>query len=183
LMAKGTPVIGAFWHGRLLMMPFIYKAGGRKLGFLVSPHRDCQVVGKALERFGFYAIPGSTTRKGFTAFKKMLRAHQDGYDLAITPDGPRGPGGCVQMGVVELARLTGTSVIPVAFGASRKKILKTWDRFLIPYPFSRGVFVWGEPVEVDHDTNREGLEEKRSRLERTLHELTETADRYFDGKK
>src|SRR5512136_3102076 len=80
---KGIPAIGAFWHGRLLMMPIVYK--GRGLSFLVSPHRDGQVVGKALRRFGFHAILGSTTRKGFSAFKQMVKAHQDGSDIALTP--------------------------------------------------------------------------------------------------
>jgi len=175
---KGTPAIGAFWHGRLLMMPFAYP--GEKLSFLVSPHRDGQVVGKALQRFGFQAILGSTTRKGFTAFKNMLRAHRDGSDIALVPDGPRGPRYRVQIGVIELARLTGRPVVPLSFSASKKKIFNTWDHFLLPYPFSRGVFIWGEPVAVDPDSDRDLLEEKRVLLEKRLNELTERADHYFD---
>jgi len=99
---KGIPGIGAFWHGRLLMMPLVYK--GKKLSFLVSPHRDGQIVGKALKRFGFHAILGSTNRKGFSAFKQMLRANRDGSDIALTPDGPKGPRYQVQIGVIELAK-------------------------------------------------------------------------------
>ena len=175
---KGTPAIGAFWHGRLLMMPFAYR--GKKLSFLVSPHRDGQVVGKALQRFGFQAILGSTTRKGFTAFKNMLRAHKEGSDIALVPDGPRGPRFRVQIGVIELARLTGRPVVPLSFSASRKRIFNTWDRFLLPYPFSKGVIVWGEPVNVDPHGDRNHLEEKRALLERRLNELTERADHYFD---
>jgi len=78
VLEKGQVAIGAFWHGRLLMMPFAYKHKGLKVSFLVSPHRDGQVVGKALQRFGFQPILGSTTRKGFTAFKNMLKALQMG---------------------------------------------------------------------------------------------------------
>ena len=175
---RGIPAIGAFWHGRLLLMPLIYK--GKSLSFLVSPHRDGQVVGKALERFGFHAILGSTTRKGFSAFKKMVKAHQNGSDLALTPDGPRGPRHQVQTGVVELARLTGRPVVPLSFSASKKKVFKTWDRFLLPYPFSKGVFIWGEPIYVDPNGDRAHLEERRILLEKRLNELTERADHYFD---
>ena len=175
---KGIFGIGAFWHGRMLMMPMIYR--GRKLSFLVSPHRDGQVIGRALERFGYHAILGSTSRKGFAAFKQMLRATLGGSDIAITPDGPRGPRYRVQIGVIELAKLTGGPVVPLAFSASRKKLFKTWDQFLLPFPFSKGVFVWGEPVIVNPKGDRAHLEEQRILLEKRLNELTEEADHYFN---
>lgn len=179
LWEKGIPGIGAFWHGRLLMMPWVYK--GKELSFLVSPHRDGQVVGKALQRFGFHAILGSTAKKGFSAFKKMAKVNQDGSDIALTPDGPRGPRYHVQIGVIELAKLTGRPVVPLAFNASKRKIFKTWDHFLIPYPFSKGVFIWGEPIYVDPNGDRIHLEDKRIILEKRLNELTEKADHYFDS--
>jgi hypothetical protein len=172
-------VIGAFWHGRLLMMPFAYQ--GKKLSFLVSPHRDGQVVGKALQRFGFRPILGSTHRKGFSGFREMVKAHRDGSDVAVVPDGPRGPRYHAQIGVIELAKLTGRPVIPFSFSASKRKILKTWDQFLIPYPFSKGVFVWGEPIHVDPKGDRDHLEERRLLLEKRLNELTERADHHFDA--
>ncbi len=172
---KEIPVIGAFWHARLLMMPLVYQ--GKKLSFLVSPHRDGQVVGKALERFGFHPISGSTRRKGFSGFKQMVKAH--GSDIVIVPDGPRGPRHRVQAGVIELARLTGRAIVPLTFSASKKKIFNTWDHFLLPYPFSKGVFIWGEPIEVDQKGGRAHLEEKRILLENRLNELTEKADQYF----
>ena len=177
---KGTPAIGAFWHGRLLMMPVMYRVTGRKLSFLVSPHRDGQVIGKAAERFGYNAILGSTTRRGFSALNKMVKVLDEGQDLAIVPDGPRGPRFQVQMGVIELAKLTKRSIVPLSFSASKKKIFRTWDRFVLPYPFSKGVFIWGEPVHVDSDGDQAELEEKRLLLEKRLNELTEQADHYFD---
>ncbi len=174
---KGVPFIGAFWHGRLLMMPIAYR--GKRLSFLVSPHRDGQVVGKALKRFGFNPILGSTYRKGFSAFKKMAKALEDGSDIGFVPDGPRGPRYRAQIGVIELAKKTGRPILPLSFSASKKKILNTWDQFLLPYPFSKGVFIWGEPIEVDPKATRVDLEERRILLERRLNELTEKADRYF----
>jgi len=175
---RGIPAIGAFWHGRLLMMPFAYK--GKNLSFLVSPHRDGQVVGKALKRFGFRPILGSTHRKGFSGFREMVKAYRDGSDVAVVPDGPRGPRYRAQIGVIELAKLTGRPVIPFSFSASRRRLLKTWDQFLIPCPFSKGVFIWGEPIYVDPKGDRDHLEEKRLLLEKRLNELTERADRYFE---
>jgi lysophospholipid acyltransferase (LPLAT)-like uncharacterized protein len=177
-LEKEVLAIGAFWHGRLLMMPWIHK--GRELSFLVSPHRDGQIVGKAAQRFGHHAILGSTTRGGVLAIKQLLKAHQLGHDLLIVPDGPRGPRYRVQIGIMELAKLTERPIVPLTFSASRRKIFNTWDHFLLPYPFSKGVFIWGKPVYVDRHGNRAHLEEKRALLEKRLNDLTEMADHYFD---
>jgi lysophospholipid acyltransferase (LPLAT)-like uncharacterized protein len=177
---RGIPFIIVFWHGRLLMIPHSYE--GKKGGFLVSPHRDGQVIGKALKHFGIYPILGSTTRKGFSGFKNMIKALQNGSDVALVPDGPRGPRYKAQIGVIELSRLTGKTIVPLTFGASKKIIFKTWDRFLLPYPFSKGVFIWGEPIHVDLNGDRAHLEEKRLLLEDRLNEITEQADHYFETK-
>jgi hypothetical protein len=176
---KGIPFILVFWHGRLFMICHSYE--GKKVGFLASPHRDGQVVGKALQRFGFRMILGSTTRQGFSAFKNMFRALKDGSDIAVTPDGPRGPRFKVKIGVIELARITGKPIVPVTFGASKKIVFNSWDRFVLPYPFSRGVFIWGNPIHVDLEGDRTHLEEKRLLLENCLNEITEQADHYFDS--
>jgi hypothetical protein len=175
---KEIPSLTAFWHGRLLMMPLIY--GGKKLSVLVSPHRDGQIVGKVLQRFGFGTIPGSTYRKGFSAFKQMIKAHQNGSDIGIVPDGPRGPRQQVQLGVIELAKRVKKPIVPVSFGTSKGIFFNTWDRFLLPYPFSKGVFIWGEPVYVDPHGDKTHLEERRIFLEKRLNELTDQADHYFD---
>ncbi len=182
-MESRTLAIGAFWHGRLLMMPClesIHQNSGRKMSFLVSSHRDGQVIGKAVERFGHRAILGSSTRRGLSAFHQMLKAQEEGYDVIVVPDGPKGPRHQVQIGIMELAKLTGSPIVPLSFSASKRKIFNTWDRFLLPYPFSKGVFIWGEPIRVDADGDRDHLEEKRLLLEQRLNQLTEMADRYFE---
>jgi lysophospholipid acyltransferase (LPLAT)-like uncharacterized protein len=84
--------------------------------------------------------------------------------------------------VIELAKLTGKAVVPLSFSASKRKILNTWDQFLLPYPCSKGVFIWGAPIEVDRNEDRAHLEEKRILLENRLNELTERADHYFERK-
>ena len=177
---KEIPFILVFWHGRLLMISHSYE--GKKVGFLASTHRDGQVVGKALQQFGFHMILGSTTRQGFSAFKNMFRALQNGSDVAVTPDGPKGPLQKAQIGVIELSRITGRPIVPVTFSASKKIVFNSWDRFVLPYPFSRGVFIWGEPIHVDPKGDRTHLEEKRLLLEGRLNEITEQADHFFEKK-
>lgn len=175
---RGKPAIGAFWHGRLLMMPTGYR--GNKLTILISLHQDGELISRTANYFGFKSIRGSTTRGGFSAMREMLKASREGYDIAITPDGPRGPRYHVQNGIIELARRTGMAIIPLTFSSSRKKLFRSWDRFLFPYPFSRGVFIWGEPVFVPRQMDGSEFEVKRLLLERRLKGITDRADRYFE---
>jgi lysophospholipid acyltransferase (LPLAT)-like uncharacterized protein len=153
---RGEPAIGAFWHGRLLMMPTGYRGN---VSILISLHQDGELISRTVKYFGFRSIRGSTTRGGFSAMREMLKAYREGYDIAITPDGPRGP---------------------LTFSASRKKMFRSWDRFLFPYPFSRGVFIWGEPLFVPRQMDRDIFERKRLLLERRLRKITDRADRYFE---
>jgi lysophospholipid acyltransferase (LPLAT)-like uncharacterized protein len=170
--------IFAFWHGRLLMMLTGYR--GKRGAILISLHQDGELISRTAKYFGFKSIRGSTTRGGFSGMREMLRAYQDRYDIGITPDGPRGPRYRVQNGIIELARRTGMSIIPLTFNASRKKIFRSWDRFLLPYPFSRGVFICGKPLFVPRHLDGDALEQKRLLLERRLREITDQADRYFE---
>jgi lysophospholipid acyltransferase (LPLAT)-like uncharacterized protein len=110
----------------------------------------------------------------------MVKALQNESDIVVVPDGPRGPRQQVQIGVIELAKRTGRPIVPVTFGASRGIFFKTWDRFLLPYPFSKGVYIYGDPVYVNPHGDRVHLEERRIILEKRLNELTDQADHYFD---
>ena len=175
---RGEPSIAAFWHGRLLMMPAGYRR--KRVTILISLHQDGELISRTVKYFGFRSIRGSATRGGFSAMRKMMRASKEGYDIAITPDGPRGPRYRVQNGIIELARRTGMTIIPVTFNSSRKKVFRSWDRFLLPYPFSRGVFIWGEPLLVPRQMNKGVFEQTRLLLERRLREITDRADCYFE---
>jgi lysophospholipid acyltransferase (LPLAT)-like uncharacterized protein len=139
-------------------------------------------MGKAGKMLGHRPIVGSTTRKGFSAFKNMIKALQNGSDIVIAPDGPKGPRQKAQIGVIELSRITGRPIVPVTFSASKKVVFNSWDRFVLPYPFSRGVFIWGDPIHVDPKGDRTHLEEKRLLLENRLNDITEQADHYFDSR-
>ena len=175
---QGRNSIGAFWHGRLLMAPVVY--GGRGLKILTSRHRDGELITRTVRHFGLETVRGSSTRGGIAGIKGLVRALQKGYDVAIAPDGPRGPRCKVQPGVIQLAKLSGCPIFPFTFSATPRKVLHTWDRFIIPLPFSRGVFVWGEPIWVDRAEGEEEMKQKALLLERKLLEITELADRYFE---
>ena len=170
-------IIAAFWHQRLLMMPFLPRQG--RVGMMVSQHRDGEFIARAVKLFGIDSLRGSTTRGSLAALRGMVRFYRTGANLAITPDGPQGPRHVVQIGVVELARQTGAPILPVTYGASRKKVFNSWDHFILPLPFCQVVYIWGEPLFVPPDTDKKGLEEKRLLLQDRLRRITEEADQAF----
>jgi lysophospholipid acyltransferase (LPLAT)-like uncharacterized protein len=175
---QGQYIIAAFWHQRLLMMPFL--PGQGRVGMMVSEHRDGEFIARAVKLFGIDSVRGSTTRKSLAALRGMVRFFRaGGANLAITPDGPQGPKHVVQMGVIELARQTGAPILPVTYGASRKKVFNSWDNFILPLPFCRVVYLWGEPLSIPRDMDKEGLEEKRLLLQDRLRQITEEGDRAF----
>ena len=175
--AKGERIIVVFWHGRLLMMPFVYpeKPGA----ILISQHRDGEYISRIAAILGFEAIRGSATRGGMRAFKQMIRAIKERLNLVITPDGPKGPRAKVKPGVIELARLTGAPIVPVSFSTSRRRFLKSWDAFLVPVPFSRAVYIWGEPMYVPPTATKDEVAKCQEALEERLNLLTMKADYYF----
>ena len=172
--AKGERIIFAFWHGRLLMMPFAYP--GTPATILISQHRDGEYITRIAERLGFSVVRGSATRGGARAFRHLIHRLRDGSNVVITPDGPKGPRQRVKSGVIELARLSGMPILPVAFGAWPRAILASWDQFLVPHPFGRGVYVWGEPIYVPGDADEAAVEKFQSLLAERLDGLVAEAD-------
>jgi lysophospholipid acyltransferase (LPLAT)-like uncharacterized protein len=170
----GRGVIYAFWHGRLLIPLFTHR--GRGISILVSQHRDGEIISRVTRILGYDPVRGSTTRGGARALRQMIRRARDGRCLAVTPDGPRGPRHVFQSGTVKLAQLTGYPILPVGIGVDRKKELSSWDRFTIPLPFSRCVYVYGNPMpikETDDPESAAALAAER------LESLTAEADQYF----
>jgi lysophospholipid acyltransferase (LPLAT)-like uncharacterized protein len=118
LYRQGDRIIIAFWHGRQLMMPLAYR--GQEAHILISQHRDGELIQRIVRRFGFRAVRGSSTRGGTQALRQLIKLAGAGKDLVVTPDGPKGPREVVQMGVIQLARMTGLPIIPLTFGCSKK---------------------------------------------------------------
>lgn len=169
------PFILCFWHGRLLMMPYCWESGTH-INMLISKHRDGRIIADTVAHFGIKTVAGSTTRGGGAALRNMVRKLRAGECAGITPDGPGGPRMRASLGVAQVARMAGVPVLAAAFSCRPRRVLASWDRFVIALPFARGVFVWGAPVEVPANANAAEQEEARLMIERRLNAVTETAD-------
>ena len=132
---QGRPFILAFWHRHMLLMRYAYR--GSRMNVLSSRSRDGELMVRVLGRLGVRASRGSSSRGGAAGLRDLIRQARAGWDLGITPDGPRGPARVVQPGIVHAAAATGLPVIPVALAAHRQRELRTWDRTVVPLPFSR----------------------------------------------
>jgi lysophospholipid acyltransferase (LPLAT)-like uncharacterized protein len=169
------PFILCFWHGRLMMMPYCWDPR-MPIHVLISEHRDGQILARTVGHLGIRTLIGSTTRGGSQALRAMVRLLRDGGCIGITPDGPQGPRMRASVGVIQLARLAGVPILPITFAASRRRLLGSWDRFLLALPFARGVIHWGTPLEVPADADPEAMEACRAELEAALNALCEAAD-------
>jgi lysophospholipid acyltransferase (LPLAT)-like uncharacterized protein len=179
LWAARRPLIYAVWHGRILMVPWLNARlsrthGARRARVLASRSRDGELVARWVARFGLPVVRGSSSRGGTQALRALAGAVRAGEDVAVVPDGPRGPRERLQGGLVLLAATTGAPVVPLGFAARPARRLASWDRFLIPCPFARAAVVFGKAVSVARDADRETA---RAGLEAALREATETADR------
>jgi lysophospholipid acyltransferase (LPLAT)-like uncharacterized protein len=172
---SGRPFILAFWHGRILMMPKSWRAGV-PINMLISHHRDGQLIARTVSHFGISWLAGSSTHGGSAALRTMLKVLKAGECVGITPDGPKGPRMRATLGIVNAARLSGCPIIPATFGVRRRRVLNSWDRFIVALPFSRGVFVWGAPISVPRDADQATLEQIRQTVESELNRITDQAD-------
>jgi len=141
---RGGPVLYVFSHGVLLPLAFTHRHRGIQV--LISESRDGELIARIVERLGFGTVRGSSSRGGARAVIGLAAKGRDGNDLAITPDGPRGPRGAAEPGTVVAAARAGVPVIPVGVAASAGWNARSWDRFLVPRPFARVWVVYGEPL-------------------------------------
>jgi hypothetical protein len=173
---RGQPFILAFWHGRIMMMPYCWRRD-KTINMLISYHRDGQFIARTVSHFGIDTVAGSSSKGGSAALRALLRSLKSGESVGITPDGPRGPRMRASDGVAQVARLSGAPVIPCAFSARRRILLGSWDRFTLALPFSDGLFIWGEPILVAADADAASLEAARQAVEAELTRVTQAADR------
>jgi lysophospholipid acyltransferase (LPLAT)-like uncharacterized protein len=164
------PVIMCFWHNRILgiTLAFLrsYPRRERKgVNVLTSASRDGEILAHVMGQLGMDAVRGSSSRRGSRAMRELIELVQDGRDVAITPDGPRGPRYFFGPGAISLAQLTGTPITPVHARFSRCVRLKTWDGFIIPLPFSRVSVKVDKPIYVPRDLEDEEFESMRAQVE------------------
>jgi lysophospholipid acyltransferase (LPLAT)-like uncharacterized protein len=165
------PVMFALWHNRIFTMPPIWqKTGGRGRSTVVltSASKDGTTLATAMGIFGLGAIRGSSSRRAVSALIGMKKALRDGFDVCVTPDGPKGPRYIVQPGVIKIAQATATEIIPIhiRYGAAWR--LKSWDRFVIPMPFSCVRIIFDKPHRIARDLSPEAFENARLALEECL---------------
>jgi len=167
------PYILSFWHARILMTPYAYQ--GWDGSMLISEHRDGNYIADAIALMGLKgSARGSSTKSGARAFLKMIRMAKKGHPLGITPDGPKGPAEVVQPGAVQLAKKSGLPLRAVCYATKRHWRVNSWDKFYIPKPFTRGVFVIGEAVYAGDDDAETLLA-----FQKAMDDVQMQADSYF----
>lgn len=182
--AHGRGVILAFWHSRLMLTPFIRRETDLDINMLISAHRDGEMIANAVKGFGVKFIRGSSanlrkpgkTKHGAPAVAQMLAALERGEVVAITPDGPRGPAETFQVGAIRLAQRSGAPILLAGVAASRGRRMNSWDRFFLPMPFARFLYVAAEPIIVPEDADPDTVERFRLEAQSRLVEATRAAD-------
>lgn len=175
----GTPAqpryIGALWHNRLLLLPHVIRhyLPQRHGAALISASRDGALLADIVQRFGFDVVRGSSSRKGVAAMLQLADVMANGRDAVITPDGPRGPAYETGPGIVFLAQKSGAAVVPINMEYSSCWRLKSWDRFILPRPFSTVRLVFGTPHLVPATATDEEFESERVRLQNAMLQLVE----------
>lgn len=172
---EGKPFIVAFWHGRLLMLPCTWETK-KPLHLLISQHHDGELIARTVKHLGLHSIRGSTNKRGAQALRTLVRKLRAGEWVGITPDGPHGPRMRASDGVVQLARLANVPIFPLVYSAKRAKVLESWDRFLVPFPFNSGIFIWDEPISPPTSNDAQSIERIRQQIEERLIKISEEAD-------
>lgn len=182
------PVIVAMWHGQHFLMPFI-KLQEHRAKTLISRHRDGQFNAVAAEWLGVETIRGSGThgndfhrKGGMVAFRELLKALEEGYNVALTADVPKVSRVC-GLGIVKLASMSGRPIYPLAIATAPRRELNNWDRSVIHWPFSRGARVAGTPIRVPPDADGATLEQARRDVEASMNAATARAYEIVDGPK
>lgn len=178
LRTQGKPVIFLVWHGRIFIVPYFFRK--RDIMPLISPSEDGEIPAQIMARWGYKILRGSGSHAIVKAWNEMIKELQEGGEVIIVPDGPKGPNREMKMGGIKLAKQTGAILVPFSFSTSKKKVLNSWDKFLMSKPFSKVVAIYGEPITLSPDLSEEEEENERRRIEKILVDLDEQADHYFD---
>ncbi len=172
LQARRVPILFALWHGRMFLAIDAHRH--QSIVTMASKSLDGNIVTRWLENNGYLVTRGSTSRGGSEALRRMVRQVKLGHHVALTVDGPRGPAHVVQAGALRLARLTNAWILPISFSSSWPLFLRSWDRYLLPKPFSRNIVAYGEPFAVPDEMSDESALEK---ICASLNAVTAEADR------
>jgi Kdo2-lipid IVA 3' secondary acyltransferase len=174
LRSRRQPFIFAFWHGT--MLPLVWTHRGEGVSVVISEHRDGEIIARIVESFGFKTIRGSSSRGAARALIGIVRELERGSEVAVTPDGPRGPARRFASGALVAAQRVGVPIVGIGVVASRAWRLNSWDRFMIPKPFSRVQIAYTLPTSVAAASAREA-EGEAPRFESLLNDARAEAER------
>ena len=177
LRNQNKPVVLLIWHGRLLVVPYLFKKRG--ILALISPSEDGEILARIVSGWG-KVLRGSSSHSVVKAWGVMRKELDKGGEVIIVPDGPKGPNRKIKLGALKLSQQSGAYLVPFTFAASRKKTLNSWDSFLIFYPFTRVVALFGDPIVVDPKLRGDDLEIERQRIEQILLQLDDKATTFLN---
>lgn len=167
------------WHGKSLIFENHFRKQG--IWVIISPSKDGDIQASLFRRMGYQIIRGSTGREGAKAAIESIKVLREGGNMAMTPDGPRGPACEVQPGVITLAEKSGAVLVPTGIAATRKWTINSWDKHLIPKLFTRAIIVFGEPVYVPNKATEQQREEARLELQKRIMEMETEAEKWAVG--
>ena len=164
------PLVWTFWHNRMFLIPYVHQLWLPDVPgcILSSPSGDGQIIADVCAEFRLEAVRGSSSRKGMSALMSLAELVKKGYDVGITPDGPRGPCYHLNPGPLKLAQLTGAHIMPITVQYERVIRFKTWDRFQLPLPFSKVRMILGETMPIPRRMSEEDFEAKRLEIEQIM---------------
>ncbi|MFQ5450877.1 MAG: lysophospholipid acyltransferase family protein [Nitrospinaceae bacterium] len=163
------------WHGRIFYL-FYHLRRHRDFHLLISPSEDGNFLARLAHLMGYSVIRGSSYKKAVPATRSLIRILKRDERIILIADGSRGPRCKAQAGSIHLSKITGAPVIPMTFGASRQYVFKSWDRFVLPLPFTQCTLNFGHPIHVPRKADKKSLLEKQRELEESLNRITEACD-------
>lgn len=176
IKAAGKIPIYTFWHDRIFFATYFWQKRG--IVVITSKSFDGEYIARFIQRFGYGAIRGSSSRGGARALVEMVKSMRTGHPMAFTVDGPRGPRYEAKLGPVILAKKTGNPIMPFVVEPRKFWTVKSWDRMQIPRPFSRAITIIGEPIYVDSNATDTEVESKLAKLQQCLDDLTEQGKKW-----
>lgn len=176
---SGRNAILAFWHGRIFMATYRFRAQG--IVVMISQNRDGEYISQVIQRFGYGVARGSSSKGSYGATVEILRAMQNGQDVGLSIDGPRGPRYVAKPGAAFLAKKSANPVIPFSISVEKKWTMNSWDHFQVPKPFSRAVLLVGEPVYVDENASDEEVGMAEAKIQSSLEGLRDRGDSWWGG--
>ena len=167
------------WHNKLFLGPHLLPKN-KVINALQSSHSDGMITSIAFKYLGINVILGSSMKGGMQAFRKMIKCIQNGESIAITPDGPKGPKEIVKDGIIKLAQITGVPIVPLVWTTKKFKLINSWDHFVIPFPFSKGVYTFGKPIYINKKIDLKDFEISRLEVENEIKRLTKLINNESD---